>query len=177
MSYISGAAVRLGTDLRGSESGIYHLNGVGQSCPANLADLSSCIRSPPTSSMSLVILQSRTHEGQDLQVLSVLFEQAEFKHFEIWPHGRFRLGHMIGRDGETSLTTRMRLAKNGRCSTPSPNFQLFVSLSTRPLAPCLRRWWLVSSVVASWVVGRRACCGRGLRTLPERGQDDCVLTS
>jgi hypothetical protein len=58
-----------------------------------------------------VYLAIANAEGQDLQgfCLSVLFEQAEFKHFAI-VLGLMGAGtgHMIGRDGETSLTTRMR---------------------------------------------------------------------
>jgi cysteine-rich repeat protein len=110
MSYISNAALRIGTDVLEVESkGVYHLNGVaGADLPIEFGGF-QFLHTQPTDKQHVFEIHLGGRERIKLKTykdfVSVSVEQGENKHFakSVGLMGDFAMGRMFARDGETVL--------------------------------------------------------------------------
>jgi hypothetical protein len=110
MSFISSAALRIGTDvLEVASQGVYYLNGVaGANLPAEFAGFAFS-HTQPTDKQHVFDVHLGGREHIKIKTykdfVSVLIEQGQSKHFgdSVGLMGDFEMGQMIARDGETVL--------------------------------------------------------------------------
>jgi hypothetical protein len=110
MSFISSAALRIGTDvLEVSSQGVYYLNGVaGADLPAEFSGFPFS-HTQPTDQQHVFDVHLGGRERIKIKTfkdfVSVLIEQGQSKHFGdcVGLMGDFETGQMIARDGETVL--------------------------------------------------------------------------
>jgi hypothetical protein len=183
MSYISSVAVLLGTDLLevGSQ-GIYHLNGVaGADLPSKFGGF-EFLHTQPTDKQHVFEVHFGNRERMKVKTykdfVSVLFEQAELKHFgkSVGLMGAFGTGHMIGRDGETIIDDANAFGQEWQVLNTEPSlfqtlrFPQHPTACTMPTpiqASQLRRRLSESSV--DELAAEEACEHWG------GGKDDCVF--
>jgi hypothetical protein len=184
MSFVSSAAVRVGTDLLevGSQ-GIYHLNGLAG------ADLTSkfggfeFLHTQPTDKQHVFEVHLGNRERIKVKTykdfVSVLFEQAKPEHFgqSVGLMGAFETGHMIGRDGKTVIDDADAFGQDWQVLNSEPKlfhtlrFPQHPQVCTMPTptqaTSQLRRRLSESSV--DELAAEKACEHWG------EGKDDCVF--
>jgi hypothetical protein len=184
MSYISSAALRIGSDILEVESqGIYYLNGVaGAALPAEFSGF-AFLHTQPTDTQHVF----EVHLGGSEKIyvktykdfVSVLIEQGEHKHFgdSAGLMGDFRMGFMIARDGKTVIDDANAFGQEWQVldTEPSlfqrdrlPQYPLECTLPTPVQASQLRRRLAETSSVDE-AAAEKACEHWG------EGKDDCVF--
>jgi hypothetical protein len=183
MSYISGAAIRMGADLLEVESqGIYYINGVaGADLPSKFGGF-DFMHAQPTDKQHVFEVHLGGRERVKVKTykdfVSVLFEQAEPKHFakSVGLMGAFETGHMIGRDGKTIIDDANAFGQEWQVLNTEPSlfqtvrFPQHPTVCTMPTlvqASQLRRRLSESSV--DELAAEKACEHWG------EGKDDCVF--
>jgi hypothetical protein len=184
MSYISSAALRIGTDVLEVESqGIYYLNGVAG------ADLHSefggfeILHTQPTDKQHVFEIHLGGRERIKIKTykdfVSVLVEEGEGKHFSksVGLMGDFALGHMIARDGKTIIEDANAFGQEWQVLDSEPKLFQTVRFPQHPqvctmptpvqATSQLRRRLLESSV--DELAAEKACEHWG------DGKDDCVF--
>jgi hypothetical protein len=184
MSYISSAALRIGSDVLEVESqGIYYLNGVvGAALPAEFSGF-EFLHTQPTEKQHVFEVHLGGDESITLKTykdfVSVLIEQGENKHFgdSAGLMGDFRMGQMIARDGETVIDDANAFGQEWQVlNTESSLFQTLrfpqhpnvCTMPTPVQADHLRRR-LSESSSADEAAAEKACEHWG------EGKDDCVF--
>jgi hypothetical protein len=184
MSYISSAALRIGPDVLVVEShGVYFFNGVaGADLPIKFGGF-KLLHTLPTDKQHVF----EVHLGgrQRIKVktykdfVSVLFEQAQLKHFgkSVGLMGDFGMGHMISRDGKTIIDNANAFGQEWQVLASEPKlfrtlrFPQHPQVCTMPTpvqaSSQLRRRLLESSV--DELAAEKACEHWG------EGKDDCVF--
>jgi hypothetical protein len=184
MSYISSAALRIGSDILEVESqGVYYINGV---LNADLPDEFSGFafsHTQPTDKQHVFEVHLGGRERVKLKTykdfVSVLIEQGENKHFgdSAGLMGDFRMGHMIARDGKTVIEDANAFGQEWQVLNTEPSLFQTVRLPQHPnvctmptpvQASQLRRRLSESSSVDE-LAAERACAHWG------EGKDDCVF--
>jgi hypothetical protein len=185
MSYISSAALRIGSDVLEVESqGVYYLNGVLSAVlPAEFSGFAFS-HTQPTNKQHVFEVYLGGRERIKLKTykdfVSVLIEQGQKKHFgdSAGLMGDFTTGRMIGRDGKTviddanafgqewqvletesSLFHTVRLPQHPNVCTMPPPMQ----------ASQVRRRLLSESSSVDQLAAEKACEQWG------EGKDDCVF--
>jgi cysteine-rich repeat protein len=184
MSYISSAALRIGTDVLEVESqGVYYFNGLaGADLPSQFGGF-QFLHSQPTDKQHVFEIYLGGRERVKIKTykdfVSVLFEQAQGKHFAnaVGLMGDFGMGHMISRDGKTVMTDANAFGQEWQVlDTESSLFQSVrfpqhPSVCTMPTpiqASQLRRRLSEQSKGAE-LAAEKACEHWG------EGKDDCVF--
>jgi hypothetical protein len=183
MSYISSAVLRIGTDVLEVESqGVYYLNGVlGADLPIEFGGF-DFLHTQPTDKQHVFEVHLVGRERIKIKTykdfVSVLFEQAQFKHFgeSVGLMGAFGTGHMIARDGKTIMTDANAFGQEWQVLESEPKlfqsarFPQHPQVCTMPppmQASQLRRRLSESSV--DELAAEKACEHWG------EGKDDCVF--
>jgi hypothetical protein len=184
MSYISTAALRIGTDvLEVKSQGVYYLNGVaGADSPSEFGGF-EFLHSQPTDKQHVFEVHLGGRERIKVKTykdfVSVLFEQAELKHFgkSVGLMGDFRMGHMISRDGKTIIDDANAFGQEWQVLDSEPKlfntvrFPQHPQMCTMPTpaqaTSQLRRRLSESSV--GELAAEKACEHWG------KGKDDCVF--
>jgi hypothetical protein len=183
MSYISSAVLRIGTDVLEVESqGVYYLNGVlGADLPVEFGGF-DFLHTQPTDKQHVFEVHLDGRERIKLKTykdfVSVLFEQAQGKHFgkSVGLMGAFGTGHMIARDGKTAIDDANAFGQEWQVHDTEPSlfqsqrFPQHPTVCTMPTpvqASQLRRRLSESSV--DELVAEKACDHWG------EGKDDCVF--
>jgi hypothetical protein len=183
MSYISSAALRIGTDVLEVESqGVYYLNGVaGADLPSDFGGF-EFLHTQPTDRQHVFEVHLGGRERIKVKTykdfVSVLFEQAQLQHFgkSVGLMGDFGMGHMISRDGETIIEDANAFGQEWQVLDSEPKlfhtvrFPQHPKMCTMPTpvqASQLRRRLSESSV--DEMTAEKACEHWG------EGKDDCVF--
>jgi hypothetical protein len=183
MSYISSAVLRIGTDVLEVESqGVYYLNGVlGADLPSDFGGF-DFLHTQPTDKQHVFEVHLDGRERIKIKTfkdfVSVLFEQAQGKHFgkSVGLMGAFGTGHMIARDGKTVIDDANAFGQEWQVLDTEPSlfqsqrFPQHPAVCTMPTpmqASQLRRRLLESSV--DELAAEKACEHWG------EGKDDCVF--
>jgi hypothetical protein len=184
MSYISSAALRIGSDVLEVEShGVYHLNGVANAeLPSEFSGFEFS-HTQPTDKQHVFEVYLGGRERIKLKTykdfVSVLIEQGQNKHFfdSVGLMGDFRTGHMIARDGNTVLDDPNAFGQEWQVLGTEPSLFQTLRFPQHPMectlpppmeASQLRRRLLESSSVDE-LVAEKACDHWG------EGKDDCVF--
>jgi hypothetical protein len=184
MSYIASAALRIGRDLLVVEShGVYFFNGVaGADLPSVFGGF-EFLHTQPTDKQHVFELHLGVRERIKVKTykdfVSVLFEQAELKHFgkSVGLMGDFGMGHMISRDGKTIIDDANAFGQEWQVLDSEPKlfhsvrFPQHPQVCTMPTpaqaTSQLRRRLSESS--ADELAAEKACEHWG------EGKDDCVF--
>jgi hypothetical protein len=185
MSYISSAALRIGSDiLEVASQGVYWFNGVLKAdLPAELAGFAFSHTQPTaTQHMFEVHLGGREHIKLKTykDFVSVLIEQGESEHFgqSVGLMSDFGKGHMIARDGKTVIDDANAFGQDWQVLHTDPSlfqtlrFPQHPNVCTMPTpvqANHLRRRLAETSSVDE-AAAEKACEHWG-----EQGKDDCVF--
>jgi hypothetical protein len=129
MSFISSAALRIGTDvLEVSSQGVYYLNGVaGANLPAEFSGFPFS-HTKPTDKQHVFDVHLGGRERIKIKTfkdfVSVLIEQGRSKHFGdcVGLMGDFEMGQMIARDGETVLDNVNEYGQEWQVLGSEPSF-------------------------------------------------------
>jgi hypothetical protein len=184
MSYISSAALRIGSDVLEVESqGVYYLNGVaGAALPAEFSGF-EFLHTQPSDKQHVFEVHLGGREGIKVKTykdfVSVLIEQGENKHFgdSAGLMGDFQMGHMIARDGKTVIEDANAFGQEWQVLHSEPSLFQAVRLPQHPnvctmptpvQASQLRRRLSESSSVDE-LAAEKACAHWG------EGKDDCVF--
>ncbi len=184
MSYISNAALRIGTDVLEVESkGVYHLNGVaGADLPIEFGGF-QFLHTQPTDKQHVFEIHLGGRERIKLKTykdfVSVLVEQGEDKHFanSVGLMGDFATGRMFARDGETVIEDANAFGQEWQVlDTEASLFQEArfpqhptVCTMPPPMQASQLRRRLLETSVADEVAAEKACAQWG------DGKDDCVF--
>jgi hypothetical protein len=183
MSYISRAALRIGSDILEVESqGIYYLNGVaGAELPSEFSGFKFLHKMPTDKQHvfevhlgGLEVIKVKTYKD----FVSVLIEQGQSKHFgdSVGLMGDFRYGVKLSRDGKTVVTDVNTFGQEWQILDTEPTLFQSLRLPQHPIectlpppmqASQLRRRLLESSV--DELTAEKACEHWG------EGKDDCVF--
>jgi hypothetical protein len=183
MSYISSAAIRTGTEILEVESqGVYHLNGVaGADLPSEFGGF-EFLHTQPTDKQHVFEIHLGGRERIKIKTykdfVSVSFEQAQQAHFgsSVGLMGNFGTGHMIARDGKTTIDDANAFGQEWQALDTEPSlfqtvrFPQHPTVCTMPTpmqASQLRRRLSESSV--DELAAEKACEHWG------DGKDDCVF--
>jgi hypothetical protein len=185
MSYISSAALRIGSDVLEVESqGVYYLNGVlSAALPAELSGIAFS-HTQPNDKQHVFEVHLGGRERIKLKTykdfVSVLIEQGRNEHFgdSAGLMGDFRLGHMIARDGKSVIDDANAFGQEWQVLDTEPSLFQTVRLPQHPQQVCtlpppmqasqLRRRLSESSSVDE-LAAEKACAHWG------EGKDDCVF--
>jgi hypothetical protein len=184
MSYISSAALRIGSDVLEVESqGIYYLNGVaGAALPAEFSGFEFW-HTQPSDKQHVFEVHLGGRERIKLKTykdfVSVLIEQGENKHFgdSAGLMGDFRMGDMIARDGKTIIEDANAFGQEWQVLNTEPSLFHTVRLPQHPnvctmpppmQASQVRRRLLESSSIDE-LAAETACAHWG------EGKDACVF--
>jgi hypothetical protein len=184
MSYISSAALRIGSDVLEVESqGVYWLNGaLNADLPDEFSGFSFS-HTQPTDKQHVFEVHLGGRERVKVKTykdfVSVLIEQGENKHFgdSAGLMGDFRMGHMIARDGKTVIEDANAFGQEWQVLDTEPGLFQTVRLPQHPnvctmptpvQASQLRRRLSESSSVDE-LAAEKACAHWG------EGKDDCVF--
>jgi hypothetical protein len=184
MSYISSAALRIGSDVLEVESqGVYYLNGA---LNADLPDEFSGFafsHTQPTDKQHVFEVHLGGRERVKVKTykdfVSVLIEQGENKHFgdSAGLMGDFQMGHMVARDGKTVIEDANAFGQEWQVLDTEPSLFQTLRLPQHPnvctmptpvQASQLRRRLSESSSVDE-LAAEKACAHWG------EGKDDCVF--
>jgi hypothetical protein len=184
MSYISSAALRIGSDVLEVESqGVYYLNGVaGAALPAEFSGFAFS-HTQPTDKQHVF----EVHLGGNERILvktykdfvSVLVKEGENKHFadSAGLMGDFRMGDMIARDGKTVIEDANAFGQEWQVLNTEPSLFHTVRFPQHPngctmpppmQASQVRRRLLESSSIDE-LAAETACAHWG------EGKDACVF--
>jgi hypothetical protein len=184
MSYISSAALRIGTDILEVESqGLYYLNGVaGADLPSEFGGF-EILHTQPTDKQHIFEVHFGGRERIKIKTykdfVSVLVEEGEGKHFSksVGLMGDFAVGHMIARDGKTIIDDANTFGQEWQVLDSEPKLFQTVRFPQHPQVctmptPAqgtsqLRRRLSESSV--DELAAEKACEHWG------EGKDDCVF--
>jgi hypothetical protein len=185
MSYISSAALRIGSDVLEVESqGVYYLNGVlSAALPAEFSGIAFS-HTQPNDKQHVFEVHLGGRERIKLKTykdfVSVLIEQGRNEHFgdSAGLMGDFRLGHMIARDGKSVIDDANAFGQEWQVLDTEPSLFQTVRLPQHPQQVCtlpppmqasqLRRRLSESSSVDE-LAAEKACAHWG------EGKDDCVF--
>jgi hypothetical protein len=185
MSFISSAALRIGSDVIEVESqGVYYLNGVLNAAPLP-TDFSgfAFTHTQPTDKQHVFEVYLGGRERIKLNtykdIVSVLIEQGHNKHFSdsVGLMGDFRTGHMVARDGKAVIEDANAFGQEWQVLDTEPSLFQTVRLPQHPTvctlpspmqASQLRRRLLETSSVDE-LAAEKACEHWG------EGKDDCVF--
>jgi hypothetical protein len=184
MSYISSAALRIGTDVLEVESqGVYYLNGVaGAALPDEFSGFAFS-HTQPTDKQHVFEVHLGGNEGIKMKTykdfVSVLIEQGQSKNFRdsVGLMGDFGRGRMVARDGKTVIEDANAFGQEWQVLHTEPRlfqtvrFPQHPSICTMPppmQASQLRRRLSEASSVDE-VAAENACAHWG------EGKDDCVF--
>jgi hypothetical protein len=185
MSYISSAALRIGSDVLEVESqGVYYLNGVlSAALPAEFSGFAFS-HTQPTDKQHVFEVHLGGRESIKLKTykdfVSVLIEEGHSKHFSdsVGLMGDFQMGHMIARDGKAVMEDANAFGQEWQVHDTEPSLFQTVRLPQHPQQVCtlpppvtasqLRRRLSESSSV-SQLAAEKACEHWG------EGKDDCVF--
>jgi hypothetical protein len=185
MSYISSAALRIGTDLlEVASQGVFWFNGVLNAALPDEFSGFAFSHTQPTERQHVFEVYLGGRERIKLKTyrdfVSVLIEQGQNKHFgdSAGLMGDFRMGHMIARDGKTIIDDANAFGQEWQVLDTEPSLFQTVRLPQHPQQVCtlpppmqaskLRRRLLESSSVAQ-LTAEKACEHWG------EGKDDCVF--
>jgi hypothetical protein len=186
MSYISSAALRIGSDVLEVESqGIYYLNGVlSAALPAEFSGFAFS-HMQPTDKQHVFEVDLGGRERIKLKTykdfVSVLIEQGHSKHFSdsVGLMGDFQMGHMIARDGKAVMDDANAFGQEWQVLDTEPSLFQTVRLPQHPHQVCtlpppmktsqLRRRLSESSSSVDQLAAEKACEHWG------EGKDDCVF--
>jgi cysteine-rich repeat protein len=183
MSYISGATVRIGTDVLEVDSqGVYVLNGeVGAKLPSELSGFAFS-HTQPTDKQHVFAVHLGGRESIYVKTykdfVSVLIEQGQNKNFgdSVGLMGDFRYGRMIARDGKTVLDDANAFGQEWQVLDTEASLFQSLRLPQHPLeckmpppaqASLLRR--RLSESKGAELAAEKACAHWG------EGKDDCVF--
>jgi hypothetical protein len=184
MSYISSAALRIGSDVLEVESqGVYYLNGVlSAALPAKFSGFAFS-HTQPTDKQHVFEVYLGGRERIKLKTykdfVSVLIEQGENKHFgdSAGLMGDFQMGHMIARDGKSVIDDANAFGQEWQVLDTDPSLFQTLRFPQHPTectmppptqASQLRRRLSESSSVDQ-LTAEKACEHWG------EGKDDCVF--
>jgi hypothetical protein len=184
VAYISGAVLRIGTDVLEVESqGVYYFNGVaGADLPALFSGFAFS-HTHPTNKQHVFEVHVGGRERIKVKTykdfVSVLIEQGKSEHFHdsIGLMGDFTMGHMIARDGKTVIDDANVFGQEWQVLDTEPTlfqtvrFPQHPNICTMPTpvqASELRRRLSESSSVDQ-LAAEKACAHWG------GGKDDCVF--
>jgi hypothetical protein len=184
MSYISSAALRIGTDILEVESqGVYYLNGeLGAALPDNFGGFAFS-HTELTDKQHVFEVHLGGRERIKIKTykdfVSVLTEQGKYKNFgdSVGLTGDFGNGRMVARDGITIIDDANAFGQEWQVLDTEPTLFQTLRLPQHPLAKCtmptpmqasqLRRRLSESSVDEA--AAEKACEHWGA------GKDDCVF--
>jgi hypothetical protein len=183
MSYISGAALRIGSDVLEVESqGVYYLNGVaGAELPREFSGF-EFLHTQPTANQHVFEVHLGGQESIKVSTykdfVAVLIEQGQQKHFadSVGLMGDFAYGVQLSRDGKTVMTDVNAFGQEWQvCATDPALFQTArfpqypqkCTLPSTMATSMLRRRLSESSV--DELAAEKACAHWG------DGKDDCVF--
>jgi hypothetical protein len=183
MSYISSAALRIGSDVLEVESqGVYYLNGVANAeLPSEFSGF-EFLHTQPTDKQHVFEVHLGGRERIKVKTykdfVSVLIEQGQSKHFgqSVGLMGDFGKGHMISRDGKSVIEDANAFGQEWQVLDTEPTLFQAVRFPQHPkkctmptpkATSMLRRRLLDSSV--DELAAEKACAHRG------EGKDDCVF--
>jgi hypothetical protein len=184
MSYISSAVLRIRTDVLEVESqGIYYVNGVaGAVLPSEFGGF-EFLHTQPTDKQHVFEVHLGGKERIKVKTykdfVSVLFEQAELKHFgkSVGLMGAFGTGHMIGRDGKTVIDDANAFGQEWQVLDTEPSLFQTVRFPQHPTV-CT----MPTPVQASQLRRRLSEESEGAELAAEKacehwgeGKDDCVF--
>jgi hypothetical protein len=184
MSYISSAVLRIRTDVLEVESqGIYYINGVaGAVLPSEFGGF-EFLHTQPTDKQHVFEVHLGGKERIKVKTykdfVSVLFEQAELKHFgkSVGLMGAFGTGHMIGRDGKTVIDDANAFGQEWQVLDTEPSLFQTVRFPQHPTV-CT----MPTPVQASQLRRRLSEESEGAELAAEKacehwgeGKDDCVF--
>jgi hypothetical protein len=185
MSYISSAALRIGSDVLEVESqGVYYLNGVlSAALPAEFSEFAFS-HTQPTDKQHVFEVYLGGRERIKLKTykdfVSVLIEQGHSKHFSdsVGLMGDFKMGHMIARDGKAVMDDANAFGQEWQVLDTERSLFHTVRFPQHPQQLCtlpppmkasqLRRRLLESSSVDQ-LAAEKACEHWG------EGKDNCVF--
>jgi cysteine-rich repeat protein len=185
MSYISSAALRIGTDLLEVESrGVYYLNRVASAdLPSDFGGF-EFLHTQPTDKQHVFEVHLGGRERIIIKTykdfVSVSFEQGESKHFakSVGLMGDFAMGQMIARDGKTVMTDANVFGQEWQVLDTEPSLFQTVRFPQHPKNACtiptpvqasqLRRRLSEKSKDAE-LAAEKACQHWG------EGKEDCVF--
>jgi hypothetical protein len=183
MSYISGAVLRIGSDILEVESkGVYYLNGVASAELPNEFSGFKFLHKKPTDKQhvfevhlgGLEVIKVKTYKD----FVSVLIEQGGSKHFgdSVGLMGDFAYGVKLSRDGKTVLNDANAFGQEWQVLDTDPTLFQTVRLPQHPqkctmpsshATSMLRRRLSESSV--DQLAAEKACAHWG------KGKNDCVF--
>jgi hypothetical protein len=183
MSFISSAALRIGTDvLEVASQGVYYLNGVaGADLPAEFSGLAFS-HTEPTNKQHVFDVHIGGREHIKIKTykdfVSVLVEMGHKKHFgdSVGLMGDFEMGQMIARDGNTVLNDWNAFGQEWQVLETEPKLFQTVRFPQHPhvctmpapkLVSQLRR--RLSESTVEELAAEKACAQWG------EGKDDCVF--
>jgi hypothetical protein len=184
MSYISSAALRIGSDVLEVESqGVYYLNGVvSAELPGEFSGF-EFLHTQPTDKQHVFEVHLGWRERIKIKTykdyVSVLIEQGQNQHFgdSVGLMGDFETGRMIARDGKTVLDDENAFGQEWQVLHTEPTLFQAVRFPRHPqectmptlkATSMLRRRLLESSSVDE-LAAEKACEHWG------EGKDDCVF--
>jgi hypothetical protein len=184
MSYITSAALRIGSDILEVESqGLYFFNGVANAeLPSEFSGF-AFLHTQPKDKQHVFEVHLGGRERVKLKaykyLVSVVIEQGLSKHFgkSVGLMGDFLMGHMISRDGETVLDDAIAFGQEWQVldteptlfqTTRFPQHPQKCTMPTPKATNTLRRRLSEKSSVDE-LAAERACQHWG------EGKDDCVF--
>jgi hypothetical protein len=181
MSFISSAALRIGTDvLEVTSQGVYYMNGVaGGDLPAEFSGFAFS-HTQPTDKQHVFDVQIGGREHIRIKTykdfVSVLVEMGHTKHFgdSVGLMGDFEMGQMIARDGNTVLNDpnvfgqEWQVLETERTLFQTVRFPQHPQVCTMP-APKLATSRRLSESTVEEFAAEKACAHWG------EGKDNCVF--
>jgi hypothetical protein len=183
MSFISSAALRIGTDiLELASQGVYYLNGVASAdLPAEFSGLVFSHTQPTDAQHvfdvhigGLQHIKIKTYKD----FVSVLVEMGDKKRFgdSVGLMGNFEMGQMIARDGNTVLNDSNAFGQEWQVLETEPKLFQTVRFPQHPQACTMPAPTLVNQLrrhlsesTAEELAAEKACAHLG------EGKDDCVF--
>jgi hypothetical protein len=185
MSYISSAVLRIGSDVLEVESqGVYYFTGVaGADLPSEFGGF-EFLHTQPTDKQHVFKVHLGGRERVKIKTykefVSVLFEQAQLRHFgeSVGLMGDFGMGRMLSRDGKTIIDDTNAFGQEWQVLDSEPMFSRTVRFPQHPPV-CT----MPTSVQATSQLRRRRLSDSSINELAAEkaceywgdGKNDCVF--